>query len=128
MDDNDLTELARGVVPFVHEAIAETLAKVSPLPPDLLEQIKAAAEILQQPTPPPRNAVTVMPDISGEIEKAIDKVRRVARFDITRTGQLAAFYSDGTSELLGPVIGPPGEKGQSDGTVLTPGRVGPAKK
>src|SRR5580765_2009193 len=168
MDDNDLTELARGVVPFVHEAIAETLAKVSPLPPDLLEQIKAAAEILQQPTPPQRNAVTVMPDIAGEIEKAIDKVRRVARFDITRTGQLAAFYSDGTSELLGPVIGPPGERGLpgepgrdgiglkgddgppgrdgagvtaaainrgnelmltlSDGTVLTPGRVGPARK
>lgn len=168
MDDNDLTELARGVVPFVHEAIAETLAKVPPLPPDLLEQIKAAAEILQQPPPPPRNAVTVMPDISGEIEKAIEKMRRPTRFDVTRAGELAVYYSDGTNEKLGLVIGPPGEKGQagepgrdgiglkgddgppgrdgagvtaaainrgnelmltlSDGTVLTPGRVGPAKK
>src|SRR5580765_5660891 len=107
MDDNDLTELARGVVPFVHEAIAETLAKVPPLPPDLLEQIKAAAEILQQPTPPPRNAVTVMPDISGEIEKA----RRPTRFDITRNGELSVSYSDGTNEKLGLVVGPPGERG-----------------
>ena len=30
MDDNDLTALARGVVPFVHEAIAEALAKMPP--------------------------------------------------------------------------------------------------
>lgn len=122
MDDNDLTELARGVVPFVHEAIAEALARAAPseMPLDLLEQIKAAAEVLREPPPPPKNAVTVMPDIAGEIEKAIDKIRRPTRFDITRTGQLAAFYSDGTSELLGPVIGPPGEKG----TPGEPGRDG----
>ena len=171
MDDNDLTALARGVVPFVHEAIAEALAKVPPppeVPPELVEQLKAAAEVLAQPLPPPRNAVTVMPDITGEIERAFEKARRVTRFDITRNGELSASYSDGTSERLGLVIGPPGEKGApgergadgiglkgddgppgrdgagvtaaainrgnelmltlSDGTVLTPGRVGPAKK
>ena len=87
MDDNDLTELARGVVPFVHEAIAEALAQAPPpeVPPDLLEEIKKAAEVLAQPLPPPpRNAVTVMPDITGEIEKAIEQLRRVTCASILR--------------------------------------------
>jgi hypothetical protein len=114
MQHDEIAELAKGLVPFVREVVAEAIDKQPPpptVPPELVEQIKAAAEVLRQPLPLPATAVTVMPDIAGEIERAIEKVRRVTRVDVTRSGELAVSYSDGTSERLGPVIGPPGEKG-----------------
>ena len=102
MDDNDLTELARGVVPFVHEAIAEALAKRRHCRRICSSKLKRRPRCWRNRHRRRSNAVTVMPDISGEIEKAFEKIRRPTRFDITRAGELAVSYSDGTNELLGP--------------------------
>jgi hypothetical protein len=144
MQHDEITELAKGLVPFVREVVAESTL----LPPELGLALKAAAAVLAEPMPaPPEFVPPVIP-------------RRVTGAVITRSGELAISYSDGVSERLGPVIGPPGEKGEpgrdgvglkgedgsrgrdgtsvtgaainrdgelmltlSDGTVLTPGRV-----
>jgi hypothetical protein len=145
MQHDEITELAKGLVPFVREVVAEATV----VPVELAVQLKAAAAVLAEPMPAPPEFVP--PGIP----------RRVTGAVITRSGELAVAYSDGTSERLGPVIGPPGEKGApgeagrdglkgedgsrgrdgtsvtgaainrdgelmltlSDGTVLTPGRV-----
>jgi len=70
--------------------------------PDLAEQLKAAVRMLEEPP---------------LFERPV--VRHLAGTMITRGGELAVSYSDGTSERLGAVIGPPGESGP-------PGRDGAA--
>jgi hypothetical protein len=44
MDDNDITELAKGMVPFVRECVAAATA----VPPDLAEQIASAVRLLHE--------------------------------------------------------------------------------
>ena len=148
MQRNDIAELAKGMVPFVREVVTQATV----LPPELIVQLKSAAEVLAEPMPaPPEFVPPVIP-------------RRVTGAMITRAGELAISYSDGSSERLDPVIRPPGEKGEpgrdgigskgdagppgrdgvsvtavainrgnelmftlSDGTVLTPGRIDNAK-
>jgi len=44
MDDNDITELAKGMVPFVRECVAEATA----VPPELAEQIAIAVRMLHE--------------------------------------------------------------------------------
>jgi len=101
MQRNDIAELAKGMVPFVREVVD----KANALPPELALALKAAAEVLAEPMPaPPEYVPPVIP-------------RRVTGAMITRAGELVMNYSDGSSERLGPVIGPPGEKGE-------PGRDG----
>jgi len=88
----------------MHERIKAVEAPA--LPPDLLEQIKSAEAALREPMPPPNEtAPPIVPAVRGE------PTRRVTAAIITRSGELALSYSDGTSERLGTVIGPPGEKG-----------------
>jgi hypothetical protein len=95
MQHDEITELAKGLVPFVCEVVAEATV----LPPELALALKAAAEVLAEPMPaPPEFVAPVIP-------------RRVTGAVITRSGELAIAYSDGASERLGQVIGPPGEKG-----------------
>jgi len=50
MDDNDITELAKGMVPFVRECVAEAVTRIV-LPPDLAEQVALAVRLLHE-TPP----------------------------------------------------------------------------
>ena len=54
-------------------------------------------------------------------------VRHLAGTTITRAGELTVSYSDGTSERLGHVIGPPGETGPAgrDGATGARGDEGP---
>jgi hypothetical protein len=44
MDDSDITELAKGMVPFVRECVAAATA----VPPDLAEQIASAVRMLHE--------------------------------------------------------------------------------
>jgi len=91
-------------------ALAEDIARLRAqldtdrniVPPDLAEQIKTAARMLEQP---PLFERPVARHLTGTM--------------ITRGGELAVSYSDGTSERLGLVVGPPGEQGLSgrDGAV-----------
>lgn len=62
MDRNAIAALAKGLVPFVRECVAEAVT----LPPDLAEQVASAVRLLhesppieqraQPPAPPPRVA------------------------------------------------------------------------
>jgi hypothetical protein len=74
----------------------------SALPPDLVEQLKSAAEAMAQPAPEP---IVVVPVASAA------SLRNITGAVITRGGELAIAYSDGSGERLGYVIGPHGEKG-----------------
>ena len=44
MDDNDITELAKGMVPFVRDCVAAATA----VPPELAEQIASAVRLLHE--------------------------------------------------------------------------------
>jgi len=126
MQHSDVVELAKGLVPYVREVVADTAIDVVAenllVPPELAVRLKAAADLLAEPMPVP--AVYVPPEIP----------RRVTGAVITRSGELSISYSDGLSERLGPVIGPAGEKGApgergTDGTGVKgddgpPGRDG----
>lgn len=95
MQRDDIAELAKGMVPFVREVVAEA----SVLPAELAAQLKSAAALLAEPTP--ATPEFMPPDIP----------RRVTGAVITRAGELALAYSDGSNEKLGHVIGPPGNAG-----------------
>jgi hypothetical protein len=77
------------------------------VPPELAERLKAAALMLEQPP---------------LFERPV--ARHLAGVMITRAGELAVSYSDGTSERLGLVIGPSGEPGPP-GAIGTQGEAGP---
>ena len=51
MDDNDITELARGMVPFVRDCVAEAFTKASVLPPDLAGEVARAVRMLHESPP-----------------------------------------------------------------------------
>ena len=51
MDDNDITELAKGMVPFVRECIAEAFSKTVVLPPELAGQVASAVRMLHESPP-----------------------------------------------------------------------------
>jgi len=50
MDDNDITELAKGMVPFVRECVAEAVTRIA-LPPELAEQVASAVRMLHESPP-----------------------------------------------------------------------------
>jgi hypothetical protein len=50
MDDNDITELAKGMVPFVRECVAEAVTKIA-LPPELAGQVASAVRLLHESPP-----------------------------------------------------------------------------
>jgi hypothetical protein len=47
MDDNDITELAKGMVPFVRECVAEAVTRIA-LPPELAGQVALALRLLHE--------------------------------------------------------------------------------
>ena len=50
MDNSDITELAKGMVPFVRECVAEAYSKTM-VPPDLAEQVALAVRLLHESPP-----------------------------------------------------------------------------
>ena len=68
MDDNDITELAKGMVPFVRDCVAEATA----VPPELAEQIASAVrmlhespDIVRSETPRPPKVTRIERDADG---------------------------------------------------------------
>lgn len=50
MDDNDITELAKGMVPFVRDCVTDAYNKTS-VPPELAGQVALALRLLHESPP-----------------------------------------------------------------------------
>jgi len=75
MDDNDITELAKGMVPFVRDAIAEATA----VPPELAEQIASAVRMLHE---------------SPDITRSEPRPAKVTRIERDADGNFVPVYDD----------------------------------
>ena len=51
MEDSEITALAKGMVPFVRDCVAEAFTKAAVLPPDLAEQVASAVRLLHELPP-----------------------------------------------------------------------------
>jgi hypothetical protein len=72
MDDNDITELAKGMVPFVRDCVAEAFAKTV-LPPELAGQVALAVRMLHEsPTIEQRSETPRAPAKVTRIERDED--------------------------------------------------------
>lgn len=87
------------------------------VPQALAEQIKSAMQMLDEAPP------VFQHNDSLEVERKPEMLRHATGSIITRDGNLIMFYSDGTSEQLGSVIGPQGLQGLT-GPQGSPGRDG----
>jgi hypothetical protein len=105
---------------------AEALAKTI-VPPELAAQVASAVRMLHEAPPPPERNETPPQSlatlVAAEVERQVAAMRRVTGAVITRDGQFVLTYSDGSSERLGLVIGPPGEQGPA-GASGPPGTAG----
>jgi len=75
MDDNDITELARGMVPFVRDCVAEATA----VPPELAEQIASAVRMLHE---------------SPALEREAPRPPKVTRIERDDDGNFVPVYDD----------------------------------
>ena len=75
MDDNDITELAKGMVPFVRDCVAEATA----VPPELAEQIASAVRLLHE---------------SPSIEREAPRPLKVTRIERDADGNFVPVYDD----------------------------------
>jgi hypothetical protein len=81
MDDNDITELAKGMVPFVRDCVAEAFAKTVVLPPELAGEVASAVRLLHESPPIQRS----------EVPRPTPKVTRIERDD---DGNFVPVYDD----------------------------------
>ena len=75
MDDNDITELAKGMVPFVLDCVAEATA----VPPELAEQIASAVRMLHE---------------SPAIQREAPRPAKVTRIERDADGNFVPVYDD----------------------------------
>jgi hypothetical protein len=75
MDDNDITELAKGMVPFVRDCVAEATA----VPPELAEQIASAVRMLHE---------------SPAIQREASRPPKVTRIERDDDGNFVPVYDD----------------------------------
>lgn len=75
MDDSDITELAKGMVPFVRNCVAEATA----VPPDLAEQIASAVRLLHE---------------SPTIEREAPRPPKVTRIERDADGNFVPVYDE----------------------------------
>jgi hypothetical protein len=80
MDDSDITELAKGMVPFVRDCVAEAFAKTV-LPPELADQVASAVRLLHEspliqrnemPKPPSPKVARIERDADGNFVPVYD--------------------------------------------------------
>ena len=75
MDDNDttelVTELAKGMVPFVRDYVAEAITKIA-LPPELAEQVARAVRMLHESPPIEQLSEASPPSRVTRIERTDD--------------------------------------------------------
>lgn len=75
MDDNDITELAKGMVPFVRDCVAEATA----VPPELAAQIASAVRMLHE---------------SPTLEREAPRQPKVTRIERDADGNFVPVYDD----------------------------------
>jgi len=74
MDDSEIDALAKGMVPFVRDCVAEQFARTV-VPPELADQVKAAIHLLHESPPivlqnaPPRSVLPLPPPRPSRIER-----------------------------------------------------------
>ena len=76
MDDREITALAKGMVPFVRECVAEALV----VPPDLAGQVASAVRLLHESPPVQRS------------EAPPPSAARIARIERNDEGHLVPVY------------------------------------
>jgi hypothetical protein len=74
--DDDVAELAKGIVPFVRECVSEAFGK-TPVPPDLAEQIAAAVRLLHESPP---------------LQEPPAPIQRIARVERDDNGNFVPIY------------------------------------
>ena len=83
MDDSDITELAKGMVPFVRECVAEAYSKTV-LPPELAEQVARSVRMLHEspaieprsePPPPSPKVTRIERDADGNFVPVYDETQ-----------------------------------------------------
>ena len=85
MDDSEIDALAKGMVPFVRECVAEAYTRTI-VPPELAEQIKSAIHLLHAI---PRRACTAE-------HEAATPILDVAHRDAGRLGRVHALAMSST--------------------------------
>ena len=80
MNDSEITALAKGMVPFVRECVADALTKAAVVPPELAEQIASAVRLLHESPPIMQR---------NEAPRASPRVARIERDD---DGNLVPIY------------------------------------
>jgi hypothetical protein len=80
MDDDDIAELAKGMVPFVRDCVTEALLK-SAVPADLAAQIASAVRLLHE-----------MPALEQRAEAP--RTPRIARVERDADGNFVPIYDE----------------------------------
>jgi hypothetical protein len=83
MDRNEIAALARGLVPFVRECVAETCSTAL-VPPELAAQVADAVRLLHE-----------APPIQAPIQPATKSPPRVSRIERDDDGNLIPIYDGG---------------------------------
>jgi hypothetical protein len=84
MDDNEITALAKGMVPFVRECVDDAICKMTIVPPELAAQIASAVRLLHESPPIPAKSENAPP-------KSAPRVSRIERDD---NGALVPIYDE----------------------------------
>jgi hypothetical protein len=80
MDDGELVAIAKTMVPFVRECVAEAVGKTI-VPPELAEQVAAAVRLLHE-----------SPPVAEHKETSQMSPRRIARIEHDDEGNLVPIY------------------------------------
>jgi len=81
MDDDQITALAKGMVPFVRECVDQAICKMTIVPPELAAQVAAAVRLLHESKP-------------IEQREAPQAPPRVARIERDENGNFKLLYDE----------------------------------
>ena len=82
MDDSEITALAKGMVPFVRECVAEAYSKIT-VPPGIAEQVANAVRLLHESPP-------IMERIDKQTKPPSQP--RISRIERDEDGNLVPVY------------------------------------
>jgi hypothetical protein len=83
MNDEQITALAKGMVPFVRQCVAEAFNKAAVLPPELAEQVASAVRLLHE-----------SPPIEPRKEASAPPMSRVSRIERDEDGNFIPIYNE----------------------------------
>jgi hypothetical protein len=81
MQRDEIAALAKGMVPFVHECVAEAFAKTAALPPELAAEVASAARLLHE---------------APALAQRSEAPPRVSRIERDADGNLVPIYEEPT--------------------------------